>query len=318
MLKFKLYKQQNHMKKILFVLTYSFAVFSFTQDIASDDVHTGEGTYYDIVGSTDAFGGLANCSFDHSQISPFYIGAMNETDYANADYCGACIEIEGPIGSVRVKIIDRCPECQPGDIDLSPEAFDQIAARIDGRVPISWTVVPCEVTGPVVMYFKEGSTQYWTAIQIRNHKTPIATLAYYKDGQWINMPRERYNYFVEAGGTTITSFDIKITDIYGEEIIQTVNEIVAEVEIQGTEQLPDRIAVAVEEIVEKASSQISYQESTLNFNDLTGQYQIIDLSGRIITTGSTETENTLILDQGIYIVKLASGDTLISQKILVE
>ena len=44
---------------------------------------------------------------------------MNEQDYGTADFCGACVEITGPNGVVKVKIIDRCPECAPGDIDLS-------------------------------------------------------------------------------------------------------------------------------------------------------------------------------------------------------
>ena len=242
---------------------------------------------------------------------------MNEVDYAVAEYCGACIEIAGPNGKVKVKIIDRCPECQQGDVDLSPEAFDQIGDRIDGRISISWIVVPCEVKGPIVLYFKKGSTQYWTALQIRNHKTAISTVEYYRNGQWINMPRERYNYFVEPNGTRLATFDIRITDVYGEQIVQSINEIIAEAEIQGTEQFLYRVSVALKEPI-IPSAKIRYQDGKLDFGDNSGKYQVIDLCGRIVTTGFTGSQELLEVDNGIYIVRLRIGQRIFTQKVIVE
>ena len=78
---------------------------------------------------------------------------------------------------MTVRIVDRCPECQAGDIDLSAEAFARIAEPAAGRVPITWQVVAGDVQGPVSYRFKEGSTRFWTAIQVRNHRLPIAALA---------------------------------------------------------------------------------------------------------------------------------------------
>lgn len=45
----------------------------------------------------------------------------------------------GPKGSVRVKIVDTCPPCVKGDVDLSPAAFGKIADFAAGRVKISWS-----------------------------------------------------------------------------------------------------------------------------------------------------------------------------------
>ncbi len=91
--------------------------------------HSGEATYYGADGS-------GNCSFDAGP--DVMVAAMNDTDYANAGACGACVEVTGPDGTIVVRIVDRCPECPVGNIDLGEAAFPKIAAKELGRVPISW------------------------------------------------------------------------------------------------------------------------------------------------------------------------------------
>jgi len=69
------------------------------------------------------------------------------------------------------KVVDRCPECASGDVDMTEQAFAEIADVIDGRVPISWRFVPCEMESnneTIKINFKEGSSEFWTAIQFRN------------------------------------------------------------------------------------------------------------------------------------------------------
>ena len=56
----------------------------------------------------------------------------------NNPTCGKYINVRGPNGTVKVKIVDTCPPCKSGDVDLSPEAFGRIADFAKGRVPISW------------------------------------------------------------------------------------------------------------------------------------------------------------------------------------
>ena len=170
------------------------------------DVHEGEGTYYDADGS-------GNCSFDPSP-NDLMVAAMNTTDYANSAVCGGCILVTGPNGSVTVRIVDRCPECAPGDVDLSAEAFALIANPVDGRVPISWYDVACDVDGPIVYRFKEGSSQWWTAIQVRNTRWAVSKLEVKVNGAYQSLPRESYNYFVESG-LGVGPYDIRVTDVWG-------------------------------------------------------------------------------------------------------
>ena len=125
---------------------------------------------------------------------------MNAEQYAGSAVCGACARVDGPLGSVTVRIVDQCPECLRGHLDLSLEAFAKVADPTLGRVDVSWQLVPCDVTGPMRFCYKEGSSAFWTAIQVRNHRLPIQLLEIEKSGSFKIIEREDYNYFVDPSG----------------------------------------------------------------------------------------------------------------------
>jgi len=168
---------------------------------------TGEGTYYDADGT-------GNCSFDASP-GDLMVAALNAPDYQSAALCGACVEVTGPNGSVTVRIVDQCPGCAHGDLDLSPEAFQRLAPLSAGRIPITWHQVACDVSGPIEYHFKDGANAFWTAIQIRNHRYPIAKLEAMQGGAYTAIPRLDYNYFVQASGLGPGPYALRVTDTRG-------------------------------------------------------------------------------------------------------
>ncbi len=168
---------------------------------------TGEATFYDATGA-------GNCSFDPSP-GNLLVGAMNAADYGTADYCGGCVEVDGPDGSVVVRIVDQCPGCAKGDVDLSREAFGMIAPLSAGRVEITWREVACEVSGPIAYHFQEGSNPFYTSVQIRNHTYPIAKLEASVDGAYVEIARKEYNYFVADDGLGDGPFAFRVTDTRG-------------------------------------------------------------------------------------------------------
>lgn len=170
--------------------------------------HSGEGTYYGADGS-------GNCSFDAAPDDPL-VAAMNDADYAGAGACGACVEVTGPDATIVVRVVDRCPECPAGDIDFSEAAFAMIAKKELGRVPITWQYVSCPVSGSLAYRFKEGSSQWWTAVQVRNHRNAIATFEVGDGmGGWKSVMRADYNYFIDEGGMGPGPFDFRVTDVEG-------------------------------------------------------------------------------------------------------
>jgi len=199
--------------------------------VPGGDLRTGEGTFY-------AATGEGNCSFDATPDN-LMVAAMNQTDYANSQICGAFVHITGPLGEVVVRIVDRCPECAPGDIDLSREAFALIADPVDGRVPISWRIVSPDLAGPIVYHFKDGSNQWWTAVQIRNHRNPIDTFEYLdENGQFQAVPRETYNYFVDTSGMGTGPYTFRVTDIYGHTLTDSGIPLLDNDSFSGSQQFP--------------------------------------------------------------------------------
>jgi expansin (peptidoglycan-binding protein) len=179
-----------------------------------EGTHEGEATYYDADGS-------GNCSFEPSP-DDLLVAAANSPDYAGSAACGACARVDGPDGSVTVRIVDQCPGCAAGDLDLSPQAFERIAPLKQGRVPITWRYVPCDVSGPVRYRFKDGSNPFWTALQVRNHRYRIALLqARPAGGEWRTVARESYNYFVDAAGLGDGPIDLLLMDVHGHMVIDS-------------------------------------------------------------------------------------------------
>ncbi len=201
--------------------------------IACGDVeeHGGEATYYDADGS-------GNCSFDPSP-GDLMVAAMNEADYDGSAVCGQCVAVDGPNGSVTVRIVDRCPGCAEGDLDLSREAFGRIAALSAGRVPVAWRPVPCDVTGPIRYRFKDGSNPFWVGIQILNHRHAVRSLeAKLADGTWKSIERLSYNYFVDPSGLGDGPYTLRVTDIHGLVVEDTNVPLGDATEVAGAAQLP--------------------------------------------------------------------------------
>jgi expansin (peptidoglycan-binding protein) len=144
--------------------------------------------------------------------------------------------VEGPQGTVRVRIVDSCPECGSGHLELSKQAFAKIAPLVDGRVTTKWRYVSCVVQGPVRYRIKEGSNPHWTAIQVRNHLLPIQKLEWQKSGSWVEAKREPYNYFVEHSGMGEGPVRVRITASDGQKLEDTLPRIEASTTVDGAAQ----------------------------------------------------------------------------------
>jgi expansin (peptidoglycan-binding protein) len=193
-------------------------------------VEHGVATYYDATGA-------GACSFDPTP-NDLNVAAMNAHEWATSAVCGECIAVTGPNGKVTVRVVDECPECATGQLDLSKQAFASIATLSAGRVNIDWQVVACDLTGPIAYRYNEGSSQYWTAIQVRNHRLPIQSLEYEKAGSWAAVKREDYNYFVEPNGMGTGPIHVRVTAITGEKLEDTLTPVQAGATVVGAAQFP--------------------------------------------------------------------------------
>jgi expansin (peptidoglycan-binding protein) len=182
--------------------------------------------------------------------STMEITALDPKDYnyngVNAALAGAYLEVTGPNGKTTVYVTDLYPEGANGALDLCPTSFAKIGNMSAGKINIKWRLVKAPIKGNFSYRIKEGSSPYWAAIQVRNHKYPIMKMEYYKDNKWINMEKTPWNHFLGMNMGT-SPLKVRITDIRGAVVTDTIqalpkNGTSKAYIVPGKVQLPDTIS----------------------------------------------------------------------------
>lgn len=197
-------------------------------------VHTGEATFY-------GGGYEGGCAMLDPVSTDHWITALNIFDYNTAELAGAYLEVTGELGTIQVLVTDLLPEGKKGDLDLYVDAFPLIAPAEKGRVPISWKIIPLDTAenAPMSYRYKEGSSAYWCGIQVLNHRYPVETLEVQnKDGSFTALPKMNYNYFLAESGLGEGPFTFRITDIYGQSVIDENIPFTPDETQKGHAQLP--------------------------------------------------------------------------------
>ena len=91
-----------------------------------------------------------------------------------------------------------------------------------GRVPITYQTVACTVSGNMAYQFKDGSHEFWTAIQIRNHKIQVTKVEAKKNGVYAELTRSDYNYFIDDKGVKDDPIALRITSADGQVLEDTM------------------------------------------------------------------------------------------------
>jgi expansin len=176
---------------------------------------TGQATHYEAVGGGTTNG---NCSFPALPANKLYV-ALGPTEYAAGAACGTYLDVKGPSGSVRVVVMDKCPECKPGHIDLSKTAFSKIAKLSDGLVKVSYSVVKNPPVAPLSFRFKDGSSQWWFALQVLDQGNRLKSVEVKRGSTWTATKRVDYGYWIYEPGAGPGPYSVRITDVYGQQAI---------------------------------------------------------------------------------------------------
>ncbi|MEJ2749723.1 MAG: expansin EXLX1 family cellulose-binding protein, partial [Anaerolineae bacterium] len=107
-----------------------------------------------------------------------------------------------------------------------------------GRVSITWQLVSPVLDGPIVYHFKDGSSKWWTAVQIRNHRNPIAKFEYWNGSAYVELARVEYNYFIEWSGMGEGPFTFRVTDVFGNQIVDSNVPLLNDADFAGQSQFP--------------------------------------------------------------------------------
>jgi expansin (peptidoglycan-binding protein) len=176
---------------------------------------SGEATHYVLQGT-------GNCSYPGPPASQLFV-ALSPGEYGSAAACGSYVQVTGPDGSVTAEVIDQCPPCQAGHLDLSEQAFARIAPLAAGLVPVTYhTVADPPLPAPLSMLVKDGSSAYWLAllpIGAGNPVTSVRVSSATHAGH--ELSRASYGYWLAPAGMGPGPFTVQVTDSEGHQATVT-------------------------------------------------------------------------------------------------
>ncbi|KAL1793615.1 hypothetical protein ACET3X_008597 [Alternaria dauci] len=185
--------------------------------LASRAIKSGEATFYG--GNTQ--GGMCSLT-GYTLPAGVYGTALSDSNWEGASNCGVCVQVTGPSGKkIKAMVTDQCPGCGPNHLDLYTDAFGALAELQKGIINVSWDVIPCGITTPIVLKNKEGTSRWWFSMQVMNSNVPVSKLEVSTNGgaTWQATTRQPYNFFEKQTGFGTDVVDIKVTSKSGQSII---------------------------------------------------------------------------------------------------
>lgn len=207
----------------LFNLNYAQQETAISSTINPNAPNNGDGT---------AFGGSVvggSCSFKKiwsvNTMNFFNHGvAMNSAQYDNSLACGTCVKIYFNNLALMALVLDKCPECKQGDLDMFLETWQTIIQADPARKHIVWEFLPCPswiVSGNVNLRIDEINV-YHLAVQPENFKCKIKEMHILQDGNWLKGERDDTTriglYFTFKDRQLKPPFRFKLTNLYDEEL----------------------------------------------------------------------------------------------------
>lgn len=202
-------------------------------ELSLDTTYQGRATFYD---AANPAGGKGNSGYDVPPESALAgVTAINSVQWNGSEASGGFLEVSGPkqregAAPIIVQVSDQLVERADG-LDLSAQAFAQVADPIDGIVNIEYELIAPEddfVTpygysigqGIVVEGIPE-SNPYYGALRLNNHRYPVESVDLLTEGGG-TVPLERGSdnrFTIDPGYALTGAQDLVVTDIFGQQVI---------------------------------------------------------------------------------------------------
>lgn len=149
-----------------------------------------------------------------------YTAAAGPALFDDGRACGSWVEVTGARGTVLVKIDNLCPECEPGHLDLSAEAFAAIDDPVKGVVPIVSRVVRNPpVDGGLAFKVKDGSSEWWLGLHVDNVGNAVASVEVAdRDGVFRPLTRQFWGWTLESSPGA-GPYRVRVTDVHGQSAV---------------------------------------------------------------------------------------------------
>ena len=165
--------------------------------------------------------GNGSCSFGRLPSTGLY-ASLGAQQYAAGAACGTYLDVTGPAGTVRAEVVDNCPGCSNGGIDLSAAAFRRVASPSAGTALVSYRLArDPQLPGPLELRVAQSASARWLGIQVINGGNPLASVAVgsaHRTG-WRPLSLSPDDYWVAPSGAGAGPFRVRVTDIFGHRVV---------------------------------------------------------------------------------------------------
>jgi expansin len=133
--------------------------------------------------------------------------------------CDACILVKTGAGkSAVLRVVTYGQTNEPGDIDVSPEAFEALHS---GEFPreMTWQLAKCPDTGTLRYHFQTEANIWWTSLWVRNPRVPVTKLEVKSanHASFFELERGGDGTLTDAaGGFGEGAFTLRVTGIDGQ------------------------------------------------------------------------------------------------------
>jgi expansin len=160
---------------------------------------------------------------DVKSLAGSYLAGVDRSLNGDGSLCDACALVTTRLGKkLLVRIVTNGVSKAPGDMDLSPEAYEAIhdddpqGTSANPR-PMTWQLAKCQDSGHVMLQLQTEASEYWTSLWVRNGRLPIAKLEVKsaKHATFFAMRRETDGTFNDDGGFGAGPFELRVTGASG-------------------------------------------------------------------------------------------------------
>eukprot|EP00890_Picochlorum_soloecismus_P003290 jgi/Picsp_1/3962/NSC_01474-R1_carbohydratebinding protein len=158
--------------------------------------------------------------------------AINLPQWDEGRACGKCVNVwctdpfcTTQFEPVKLMVVDLCPECKQGDLDLSIPAYEQVTGRWPHRLKVEWEWSDCgewfDDNDEIRMDIKDGSNDWWRGFFFSNSRYPLSSVSI--NGRVLE--RQEYNFWTDRGELEKGPYKIALTASTGETIETTVDDV---------------------------------------------------------------------------------------------
>ncbi|MEU0555928.1 expansin EXLX1 family cellulose-binding protein [Dactylosporangium sp. NPDC006015] len=175
-----------------------------------ENVRSGSASYY----STNRNG---MCNLGAPSTDAY--AAIGPAEWAGGAACGSYLAVTGPNGqTTNVQVVDQCPSCPAGKIDLSKGAFSRIGSVSAGIIQITYgTVRDPDLAGPLKVRAKGGTGYSSLSVVLDNHGNRLSTVELQTAAGWTPLKHNTDNTWTGPSGLT-GPVTLRVTDASGHQV----------------------------------------------------------------------------------------------------